>query len=266
MEIKYLTLQNDGMYEVSLTDGQKLMLHEETVVKLQLLPGKSVDSELLSHIETQKNIDQAYIRALKYISYKLRSSHEISQYLDEDFEPDIIAEVKERLMTEGYIDDARYAEASMQTMFKTTIKGPNELKRTLQKHKINPEIIEKYVMQFDNLIDSERMNYLKDKALKRHKGSLRLFQQKLRATLFEKGYSSHHLEMIRFDEQWDTFNEVDNLERDYEKSYNKYQKKFRGYDLKMRILQALARKGYPYDFIQEHLGGKLNEFEHDDSF
>lgn len=266
MEISKLKKQDDGLYEVSFNDGTFLSLHEETVVRLQLLPGKVVDKELLANIETQKNIDQAYIRALRYISYKLRSSHEISQHLEEDYEPDIIAETKERLISEGYINDESYAEALMQTMFKTTIKGPNELKRALIKHKIHSEIIEKYVSEFDKKIDDTRMNKLKDKALKRHKGSFKLFQQKFKATMIEKGYSSHHLALIDFEQKTDTFDEINNLERDYEKSYNRYQRKFKGYDLKMRILQALARKGYPYDFIQEHLGGKLNELEHNDSF
>ena len=265
MEIRKLNKQDDGLYEVTFLNGESLTLHEETVIRLQLLPGKIVDADLLENIEIQKNIDQAYIRALRFISYKLRSSHEITQHLEKEFEPDVIAEVKQRLEQEGYINDATFAEALMQTMFKTTIKGPNELKKQLIKHKINSDIIEKKVNQFDSRIDESRMNKLKEKALKRHKGSYQLFQQKFKATMIEKGYYSHHLEMINFNEQTETFDEIYNLERDYEKSYNKYQKKFSGYDLKVRILQALARKGYPYDFIQEHLGGKLNELKHDDT-
>ncbi len=265
MEIRKVSKQDDSLFEVAFTNGETLTLHEETVIRLQLLPGKTIDADLLKDIEIQKNIDQAYIRALRFISYKIRSSHEISQHLEEEFEPDVIAEAKSRLKQEGYINDDTYAEALMQTMFKTTIKGPNALKQQLIKHKVNQEVREKYVTQFDDKIDESRMNKLKDKALKRHKGSHRLFQQKFKATMIEKGYYPHHLEMIDFNEQSGTFDEVHNLERDYEKSYNKYQRKFSGYDLKVRILQALARKGYPYDFIQEHLGGKLNELKHDDT-
>lgn len=47
---------------------------------------------------------------------------------------------------------------------------------------------------------------------------------------------------------------VDNLlQRDLEKVYNKYQKKYEGKPLYMKTVEALLRKGYPYDDIQRKL-------------
>lgn len=265
MKIQSLVKQSNGLYDVQFSDGTDMTMHEETVVRFQLLPGKTVDKDELQSIQDQLNIDQAYIKAIQYISYKLRSEHEINKYLEEDYTEAVRREVIERLSKEGYLDDVQYAEALMQTMYKTTIKGPGDLRRALRDHRVDPETINEYVDKFDDLVDSERMNYLKDKALKRHKGSMRQFKQKFRMTMTSKGYFSHHLAMVSYDDEETNFDELANLERDFDKAARKYQRKFSGYDLKSRVLQALARKGYAYDYIQENLGEKLDELEHYDS-
>lgn len=264
MKIQALEKQDKGLYDVQFSDGSSMTMHEETVVRFQLLPGKTVNTAELQSIQDQLNIDQAYIKAIQYISYKLRSEHEINKYLEEDYTEAVRLEVIERLQKEGYINDTKYAEALMETMYKTTIKGPGELRRTLKDHRVDEEIIQNYVDEFDTRIDSERMNGLKDKALKRHKGSMRQFKQKFRLTMTNKGYSSHHLALVNYDETSENYDEHVNLERDFDKAHKKYQRKFNGYELKVRILQALARKGYAYDYIQDNLGGKLDELEHDD--
>lgn len=261
MKIQSLVKQDNGLYDVNFSDSASMIMHEETVVRFQLLPGKTVDKDELQSIQDQLNIDQAYIKAIQYISYKLRSEHEINKYLEDDYTEVVRREVIERLTKEGYLDDTQYAEALMQTMYKTTIKGPGELRRTLKDHRVDPEVIQEFVDKFDQFIDSERMNYLKDKALKRHKGSMRQFKQKFRMTMTGKGYFTHHLSMVSYEDENKNYDELANLERDFDKSVQKYQRKFNGYDLKVRVLQALARKGYTYDYIQDNLGGKLDELE-----
>ena len=265
MKIQALEKLDRGLYDVRFTDGSLMKMHEETVVRFQLLPGKTVDTEELKSIQDQLNIDQAYIKAIQYISYKLRSEHEINKYLEEDYTEAVRLEVIGRLKEENYINDTKYAEALMETMYKTTIKGPGELRRSLKDHRVDEEIIQNYVHEFDTRIDSERMNYLKDKALKRHKGSMRQFKQKFRLTMTNKGYFSHHLALVNYDDEAENFDELINLEKDFDKAYKNYKRKFSGYELKSRVLQALARKGYAYDYIQDNLGGKLDELEHDDT-
>ena len=45
----------------------------------------------------------------------------------------------------------------------------------------------------------------------------------------------------------ETTNEL--ILKELEKQYRKYSKKYEGYDLKQRLAQALARKGYDYSEI-----------------
>ena len=51
----------------------------------------------------------------------------------------------------------------------------------------------------------------------------------------------------------DDENEQDLLHKELDKAYRKYSKKYEGYDLKQRLIQALARKGFGFDDINSAL-------------
>lgn len=44
--------------------------------------------------------------------------------------------------------------------------------------------------------------------------------------------------------------EADLISKELEKQYRKYSRKYDGYELKQRLIQALARKGFEFDRIQ----------------
>ncbi len=48
----------------------------------------------------------------------------------------------------------------------------------------------------------------------------------------------------------DEENEDDLIAKELDKQYRKYSRKYEGYELKQRLIQALARKGYDFDRIQ----------------
>ncbi len=48
----------------------------------------------------------------------------------------------------------------------------------------------------------------------------------------------------------DEENEDDLIAKELDKQYRKYRRKYEGYELKQRLIQALARKGYDFDRIQ----------------
>lgn len=71
-----------------------------------------------------------------------------------------------------------------------------------------------------------------------------------------KGYYKEHFDMITFG---DDFDETPYFERDYEKIHRRYRGRYEGYELKQKLTEALLRKGYQYDLIQEKLGGMTDE-------
>lgn len=256
MKIKRIVKLKREMYDVLFDDGQSIKVHEESLVRYVLIPGKELDEEEFKQIVQNVQYDQAYVAAIKYISYKIRSNKEMNDYLSEDYEERIVSQTINRLQNEGYLNDENYARSLRNTLFNTTDKGPGHLKRELKKHQIPERIIMEEAESFDELIDAERMNKLKDKFLRTHRGSYVQFKQKLREKLTLRGYSGHHFELIDYDDDYD---EDTYFEKDFEKYYNKYQKKESGFKLKQKIIAAMMGKGYAYDKISGKLGGMNDE-------
>lgn len=252
MRIKRIVKLKKEMYDCIFDDGRALKVHEESLVRYVLIPGKELEEDEYNDIVQNIQYDQAYVGAIKFISYKIRSNQEMYDYLKEDYDDEIIRQTMLRLQNEGYLNDENYAKSLRNTLLNTTDKGPGHLMRELKKHRIQENIIMHEVSSFDDLIDEDRMNKLKDKFLRTHRGSYVQFKQKLREKLMQRGYSSHHFDMIDFN---DTFDEDAYFEKDFEKYYNKYQKKESGFKLKQKMIAAMMSKGYAYDKISEKLGG-----------
>ena len=252
MKIKRIVKLKREMYDVLFDDGQSIKVHEESLVRYVLIPGKELEEEEFNEIVQNIQYDQAYVAAIKYISYKIRSNKEMTDYLSEDYEAEIVRQTIYRLQDEGYLNDENYARSLRNTLLNTTDKGPGHLLRELKKHHIPENIIVQETESFDEMVDSERMNKLKNKFLRAHRGSYTQFKQKLREKLTLRGYSGHHFELINFDDDYD---EDAYFEKDFEKYYNKYQKKESGFKLKQKMIAALMGKGYSYDKISEKLGG-----------
>lgn len=263
MRIEKVSLLKQGFYKIVMDNGDSFKAHEESIVRYRLISGAEFDTEEYSRILESIQYDRAYVQSLKYISYKLRSVYELMNYLGEDYGTEVIDQTVQRLKDEGYLNDKRYGEALKNTLLNTTDKGPGALKRELIKHHIDEDIVTEMVRLFDREVDEERMNRIKEKLLKRHKGAYRQFRMKLFEKLHQKGYDQSHMELISFD---DDFDEELYFEKDFEKYYNKHMKKGSTPASKQKLIQALMRKGYNYDMILEKLGGiEDGFFEHNDT-
>lgn len=247
-----------GMFKIVMDNGDSFKAHEESLVRYRLITGTEFDEAEYNRVLNAIQYDKAYVDALKYISYKLRSVSEMRKHLNEDYEAEIVSQTIHRLKDEGYLNDSHYAEALKNTMLNTGDKGPTALQRELKKHQVDEDIIVRMVNIFDSEIDAERMNKIKDKELKRHKGAYRQFKMKLQEKLYQKGYTKDHMGMISFDD--DAFDEQSHFEKDFEKYYNKYMKKETTHASRQKLIQALMRRGYDYGMIQEKLGGIEDEF------
>lgn len=248
--------RKNGLYDVDFSNGDKMTVHEESLVRHRLISDRQMTEEELKEIFEAVQYDHAYVAALKYISYKLRSLNEIRKYLSEEYESYVVNDVVERLMDENYVNDEMYSEALKNTMLNTSDKGPKLLEMELKKHRIDEDIIMRKCGEFNDLIDSERMNKIKNKEFKKYKGSKRQFSLKLQEKLMTKGYHKEHFDMIDFD---DDFDETPYFERDFEKTFRRYRSKYTGFDLKQRMTAAMLRKGYGYDLIQKKIGEMTDE-------
>lgn len=256
IKIDKVSQRKNNLYDVHFSNGEKLAVYDESLVRHRLLSGRELTEEELKEIYEAVQYDQAYVGALKYISYKLRSLNEISNYLSEEYEPYVVKDVVRRLMDENYVNDEIYSEALKNTMLNTSDKGPKLLEMELKKHRVDEGIIMRKTGEFSDLVDAERMNKIKDKEFKKYKGSKRQFSLKLQEKLMNKGYYKEHTDMIDFN---DDFDETPYFERDYEKIYRRYKSKYDGFKLRQKLTEALLRKGYSFDLIQEKTGEMTDE-------
>ena len=126
-----------------------------------------------------------------------------------------------------------------------------EVKDYLFKHEINPHIIPKII---DNL---KRDHWIDDYKLLEYQGKLpsKALKDKLTQSLINKGFSFQESKLAIDHLELEADEEIEQalLYKEIDKQYQKFSKKYDGYELKQRLTQSLARKGYDFDAIASAL-------------
>ena len=96
-----------------------------------------------------------------------------------------------------------------------------------------------------------------EKLLKKYQGKLpaRALQDKIIQNLTNKGfsYSEAKTAFDQLDSQVDEETVQELIFKELDKQYRKYSRKYEGYELKQRLTQVLARKGYDFSDIASAL-------------
>ena len=97
------------MYKLQF-DEFSVSIHEDLILKYQLLLKKNISVDDLDKIRMENNKYEAYNMALKYIKRRLRSEYEVRNYLTEKATSlDNINFTCELLKKQGYLNDKVYA-------------------------------------------------------------------------------------------------------------------------------------------------------------
>jgi len=232
---------------------------EDVLVKFQLKKGLELDELLLAELIFNEEIQQAYNRALQYLSFRMRSEKETVQYLKEKgIEEEIIQEVLSRLRSRNYVNDRQYAEAYVKTAVHTTDKGPNIIRLELSEKGIPSKWIDYYLEGFTEEVQLEKAMKLAGKFKKKRKSSSnRQLQQELQAMLLRKGYSSDIARKAigEMEKDLDDAGEWNALLVQGEKAWRKYASDPSGKGV-LKMKQFLFRKGFSPDLIQRFLREK----------
>ena len=93
----------------------------------------------------------------------------------------------------------------------------------------------------------DKLDRLVNKKIKTTKGcSGNVLKQKLINYFINEGYYLKDIERILENKDFNT----GNVKKEYDKLYNRYFKKYSGYELDMIIKQKLYQKGYNYDTMK----------------
>ena len=160
----------------------------------------------------------------------------------------------DNLKKDNWINDRKYANSFIQSNLLTGDKGAFVLKQKLTQKGISSTIIEEELSQFDF---TELTDKVAQKLLKKYQGKLpnKALQEKILQSFINKGFSYSQAKKAyqHLDIEEDQENQEELLYKELDKQYRKYSKKYDGYDLKQRLTQALARKGYDFSDIASAL-------------
>ena len=237
-------------------DGQdKLYVTEDTLVRFMLSKDKEISPELLEEIKEFAQVSYGKNLALYHLSFKLRSSKEVEDYLRKhEIEESLIPRIIQTLKEDAWIDDKKLALALLESNSLNGDKGSFFLQRKLMEKGLSKKLIEEVLESQDFQEVADRTAA---KLARRYESKLphKALKDKILQQLMQKGFSYQQAKIAfeGLEVEEDPENQMDLLYQDLDKLQRKYQKKYQGYDLKQRLTQALARKGYDFSDIASAL-------------
>ncbi|MFC3931867.1 recombination regulator RecX [Streptococcus dentapri] len=243
------------LYFLELDDKEKLYITEDTIVRFMLSKGMDISKEQLDDIQTFAQFSYGKNLALYYLSFKQRTEKEIKDYLyKHEIDSNIIPQVLDNLKRNKWIDDYRYAENIITQNFYNGDKGPHILSQKLSQKGIPKSVISEVTESQDFSEIAERTA---KKLYKKYEGRFptKAIKDKITQNLLNKGfdYQAAKIALAGLTIQKDDLDDMELIYRELDKLLPKYQKKYEGYDLKQRLTQALARKGYDFTDIEAAL-------------
>lgn len=243
------------LYLMELDHQQTSYITEDTIVRFMLSRDKVISKEELTEIQDFAQFSYSKNLALYHLSFKARTEKEVREYLNKyDIEDTIASQVIANLKEDNWIDDHQYAYSIINANQLSGDKGPYLLTQKLTQKGIAKSTIEEVLKDFDF---SEVAQRVAEKLLKKYTGKLpaRALQDKIIQNLTNKGfsYSDAKSAFDDLDSQVDQETTQELIFKELDKQYTKYARKYEGYELKQRLTQVLARKGYDFSDIASAL-------------
>ncbi len=243
------------LFLLELDSDQTCYITEDTIVRFMLTKGKEISAEELTEIKSFAQFSYSKNLALYHLSFKARTEKEVRDYLDKhEIDENIIPQVIQSLKEDNWINDRQYAQAIINSNQLSGDKGSYMLMRKISQKGVSKSIIQEVLQEFDMAEVAERTA---EKLLKKYQGKLpaRALQDKIIQSLTNKGFS--------YTEAKSAFDQLDSqvkeetvqelIFKELDKQYQKYSRKYEGYELKQRLTQVLARKGYDFSDIASAL-------------
>ena len=249
MQINKFTKQKNGMYLILLDDNRKIKVHEDLILKYDLLIKKEIDSKLEDKIFEENKTYEIYEVALSYINKKLRSKKELKKYLErKEYSNELIENVINILYSQGYLNDEIYVKSFVHDRIALSMDGPNKIKKELSDNGINSSLIEEVILEYTKDLEKERVEKIVDKQIKlnNNKGA-NLLKKKIQMYLLNLGYNYEIINSVLNSKK---IVDTDLYKKEYDKIYKTLSKKYSGKELEYRLKNKLYQKGFSNDYYE----------------
>ena len=250
---------NEERYNIFLDGQYAFPVDEAVLIKFELTKDKVLTAEEIGEINYEDEIRKAFNRALHFLSFRMRSEHEVKEKLKDDFGDAVIAEAIVKLKDYGFLNDEAFATAFLNTKKNTAKQGPRAIAQELKRKGVSDQTREAVLDEFSYEEQLTIASQLAEKVARSEQSKTPAqVKQKIRDNLMRKGYSFDIItEAIaataieRDEDDWDSM-----LAKQGDKIWDKYARKSTGYELKMKVKQALYQKGFPSDIIDTFIEQK----------
>lgn len=240
-------------YNIFLDEKYAFSVHESVLVKFGLTKGMTLENWSVDDMVYEDEIQKAFNRALHYLSFRMRSEHEVKQKLLElEYGEAIILEAIVKLRNLGFLNDEAFSKALLETQKNTSGQGPRAIQQKLQEKGIGKALQEQVLSEYSQSDQLAVATKLVEKEARRNRvESPQQKETRIKNALLRKGYSYDIIEealaAIDFqieDEEWD---EV--ISSIGEKAWRQYRSKFSGFELHQRVKRSMYQKGIPFEKI-----------------
>jgi regulatory protein len=260
--------KNPERFNVSIQkeNGETLVfsVDQDVLLQFRLKKGMKIDERSFQQIVYADEVKKTYHQALYFLSYRMRSEQEVVDYLKKKGASEsIIDDVLHKLRENKYVDDREFAFAYVRTQKQTTAKGPYVIRKELEKLGIATEWIDQSLAlySFDEQVETAKSLYEKAKK-QRTKQSSRQWKHHVEQLLQRKGFSRAVIdEVLSLENDEMEEQEWEALEYQGRKAHRRYEK----YDsplYEQKMKQALYRKGFPLEMIEQFLDKLKEEQKH----
>ncbi len=247
MKIDRFKKMANNKYRIYLEDGNYIDTYDEVIIKNNLLYKKELDEHLSSQIIDDNKYYNLYNKCVKILSSKLKSTYEIKEYLKELDDSDINTIIS-KLTSIGLLNDNKYAKAYIKDKINFTNCGPNKIYNDLISKNIDENVILDELKNIDEAIYEEKIDKYINKKISTNKYSSYVFKNKVFNDLINMGYEREMISscLSKYDIK-------DNIDKEFNKIYQKLSRKYEGVELIRNIKNKLYQKGYNKDTIEDKI-------------
>lgn len=243
------------LYLLEIDEKDELYVTEDTIVHFMLSKNMEIDETTLKDIQRYAQFSYGKNLALYQISFKQRTADEVKKYLEKhEIDSQCIPEIIENLKKENWINDSQYVETYLSQNLTLGDKGGYVLKQKLLQKGVDAQLIDQKLAELDF---SDLAEKTAQKLLRKYQNKLstKTLKDKIIQNMMNKGFSYTEAKdaFETLDIEKDDQQEFELLNKELDKQYRKFSKKYEGYELNQRLTQALARKGFSYDDIKSAL-------------
>lgn len=258
---------NNERYNLYLDEKYAFSVDEAVLIKYQLSKGKVIEDFTIDEMVFDDEVRKAYNKAINFLSYRMRSEHEVKQkLLQSEFGEAVILEAVRKLYEHGFLNDESFTKALVATQKKNSKKGPAAIRQELKKKGIEKDLQEKILQTYSEEEQLTIARTLTEKIINQNEAKTpSQIKQKIQDTLQRKGYNftiiSQAIDSFELDKNEEEWEEI--IGSQGEKIWRKYASKYKDYELRVRVKQALYQKGFPAEHIDLYIEKKELEQQDD---